>query len=133
MVHTRCITESFDSFFLGWVGGGGVFLWMVPYIAKYSSRAFGWQCPQNIIVSLSNRPCPSCTKPLFQSEAKCKAIIPRQVKLIFSSCLVLKGRIFGIRKWPMSRPAMIFPWFCFSVPLLPQKHHFRLSWSSHWI
>ena len=44
----------------------------------------------------------------FQSEAKCEAIemkmtfILIQIKLIFTS-LVLKVRLFGTRKWPISK------------------------------
>ena len=58
------------------------------------------------------RASPSCCKPLFESEAKYKAI---DIKVIFSSRankthfynkgftlgVVLKVRVFGTRKWPV--------------------------------
>ena len=53
-------------------------------------------------------PFSSCLQPLFQSEAKCEAIemkmtfILIQIKLIFTS-FVLKVRLFGTRKWPISK------------------------------
>ena len=61
-------------------------------------------------LNISNKPFPSCPKPLFQSEAKCETIdtkfflILMQTKLNFTnkgfarSC-VLNGGVFGTRKW----------------------------------
>ena len=58
------------------------------------------------------RPFPSCCKPLFQSEAKCKAIDKRMIlyshanKTEFDKKgsalhLILKVRVFGTWKWPV--------------------------------
>ena len=63
-----------------------------------------------------NSPFPSCLKPLFQSEAKCRAI---DMEMIFYSHankthfhnkgfalgLILKVRVFRTRKWPINRHA----------------------------
>ena len=57
-----------------------------------------------------NWPFPSCSKPLFQIEAKCEACDTKMVfyfhankthfhKKGFALCLVLKVRVFGTRKW----------------------------------
>ena len=66
------------------------------------------------ISKTSSRPFPSCLKPLFKSEAECKAI---DVIIVFSThankthfhkkslalSLVLKVEVFGTRKWPIER------------------------------
>ena len=60
------------------------------------------------------RPFPSCAKPLFQGEAKCKAIDMKTIfyshagkthfhKKSFALSLVLKVREFGTRKWPNNK------------------------------
>ena len=66
-----------------------------------------------------NRPLPWCSKPLFQSEARCEAIDVKMIYYIYSHAnktpfhkkgfaltLVLKVRIFGTRK---------FSWLYFSL------------------
>ena len=61
-------------------------------------------------LNISNKPFPSCPKPLFQGEAKCETIdtkfffILMQTKLIFRNkgfarSRVLNGGVFGTRKW----------------------------------
>ena len=47
----------------------------------------------------NNRPFSSCSKPLFQSEAKCEAIDFH--KKSFALSLVLKVRVLGTQKWPI--------------------------------
>ena len=68
-----------------------------------------------------NRPLPWCSKPRFQSEARCEAIDVKMIyykyshankthfhKKGFALTLVLRVRIFGTRKWPVS-------WLCTSA------------------
>ena len=60
-----------------------------------------------------NRPFTSCSKPLFQSEAKCESIDMEMIysyanktnfhKKGFARSLVLEVRVFGTRKWPVIR------------------------------
>ena len=53
-----------------------------------------------------NRPFPSSPGPLYQNEVKCSAFdnydILMEIKLIFTGNVVLKVKVFGTRKWPIS-------------------------------
>ena len=83
--------------------------------SRCSQTHFLYEQPVKLFLFLtcmsSNRPFPSCLKPLFQSEAKCQAIV---MKMIFRShankthchnsgfalSLVLEVRVFSTLKWP---------------------------------
>ena len=76
-----------------------------------------------------NRPFPSSPGALHENEVKCSAF---DMKMIFHShankthfhkkgCalgLILKGRVFGIRKWPIS-----FVFILITCAVLPQKRN----------
>lgn len=49
----------------------------------------------------SNRPLPSCPKPLFESEAKCEVLDMKTffLKKGFGPRLVFEVRVFGTHKW----------------------------------
>ena len=52
----------------------------------------------------SNKPFPSCPKPLFESEAKCEVIDMKTYfhKKGFALRLVFEVRVFGTHKWPIN-------------------------------
>ena len=68
----------------------------------------------------NNRPFPSSSKPLFQSEANCEAI-DFHMKKRFALNLVLKVRVLGTRKWPII--SNIWP-----PPPSPQKRVIASDW-----
>ena len=55
-------------------------------------------------IKTSNKPFPSCPKPLFESEVKCEVIDMKTFfhKKGFGQRLVFEVRVFGTHKWPIN-------------------------------
>ena len=77
------------------------------------TRLGGEFCSSDVIIHKGHYP--SCPKPQFQSEAKCKAIDMHSRankthfhKKGFALSLVLKGKLFGNRRWSIAKMQALF-------------------------
>ena len=101
---------------LSWVGCRSFYKWHLQYLVFFA-RSNGKNCYILIFFLVGGRglifnsPFPSCSKPLFQTEAKCKAIAMKMIlycpankihfhKKGFPLSLALKVRDYETRNWP---------------------------------
>ena len=105
--------------FGGLVHGGAYFRNFTVFTPKeckckefcLQTRLGGEICSSEVFI----RAIPSCPKPQFQSEAKCKAIDMHSRankthfhKKGFALSLVLKGKLFGNRRWSIAKMQALF-------------------------
>ena len=127
----------FNDGFLRYEFGGAYFWNFKVFIPKeckceefcLQTRLGGEFCSPDVIIHKGHYP--SCPKPQFQSEAKCKAIDMHSRankthfhKKGFALSLVLKGKRFGNRRWSIAKLQALFA-FLVCLIRYPTRSRFR--------